>query len=80
MLDSIIKVNKNQKPQTFLEECKYKIKKNKIENRVNYDFNSSSSDESDNTSESEPDNDESKKYSKESDNESNSDSDNKVSD
>ena len=27
MLDSVIRVNKNYYPQTFLEECKYEIKK-----------------------------------------------------
>ena len=58
MLDSVIKVNKKYYPQTFLEECKYEIKKNKMENRVNEDFEPSSSDDS------ELDNDESKKSSK----------------
>ena len=53
MLDSVIKVNKKYYPQTFLEECKYKIKKNKIESRVNEDFEPSSSDESVSESDSE---------------------------
>ena len=53
MLDSVIKVNKKYYPQTFLEECKYKIKKNKMESRVNEDFEPSSSDESVSESDSE---------------------------
>ena len=31
MLDSVIRVNKKYYPQTLLEECKYVIKKNKME-------------------------------------------------
>ena len=42
-------------PQTLLEECKYEIKKNKMENLINDDFDSSSYDESDNESDSGPD-------------------------
>ena len=38
MLDSVIRVNKKFYPQTLLEEYKYVIKKNKIENLVNDDF------------------------------------------
>ena len=75
MLDSVIKVNKKYYPQTLLEECKYNIKKNKMENRVDDDFESSSSDESDSEPDSEshsdPDNDsnnEPEKPSKKSDN------------
>ena len=34
MLDSVIRVNKNYKPQKILEECKYEIKKTKIENLI----------------------------------------------
>ena len=54
MLDSVIRVNKKNYPHiikelTLLEECKYTIKKNKKENTINDDLNSSSSDnESDN--------------------------------
>ena len=33
MLDSVIRVNKKYYPQTLLDECKYKIKKNKMENQ-----------------------------------------------
>ena len=46
MLDSVIKVNKKYYPQIFSEECKYVIRKNKMENLIN-DY-LSSSDESDN--------------------------------
>ena len=35
ILDSIIRLNKKYYPQTLLEECKYVIRKNKIENLVN---------------------------------------------
>ena len=41
MLNSAIKINKKCYPQTFLEECKYKIKNDKIENLVNDDLSSS---------------------------------------
>ena len=56
MLDSVIKTSKKYYPQTLSEECKYEIKKNKIEILINDDLDSSSSDESDNES----DDDESK--------------------
>ena len=52
MLNSVIKVNRYY-PQTLLEECKYKIRKNKMENNINDGFDSSSSDESDNDPDSE---------------------------
>ena len=51
MLDSVIRVNIKHYPQILLEECKYEKKKNKMENLINDDFESSSSDESDNESE-----------------------------
>ena len=38
MLDSVIGVNKKYYPQTLLEECKYVIKKNKMENLINNDL------------------------------------------
>ena len=63
MLASVIKVNKKYYFQTLLrllEECKYEIKKNKLEIRVNDDFDSSSSDESDSDPDSEFDSEESK--------------------
>ena len=56
MLDSVLKVNKKYYPQALLEECKYVIKKGKIENLINDDFESSSSD---NESDNESDNNES---------------------
>ena len=37
MLDSLIRVSKNYYPQTLLEECKYEIKKVKMENLINDD-------------------------------------------
>ena len=48
MLDSVIRVNKKYYPQTLLEEYKYEIKKNKMENLISDDLDSSSSDESEN--------------------------------
>ena len=53
MLDSVIRVNKKYYSQRLLEECKYEIKRNKIENLINDDLDQSSSDESDNESENE---------------------------
>ena len=38
ILDSVIRVNKKYYPQTLLEGCKYKIRKNKIYNLVNDDL------------------------------------------
>ena len=55
MLDSVIRVNKKYHLQTVLEECKYVIRENKMENLINDDLNLSSSDKNDNES----DNDES---------------------
>ena len=57
MLDSVIRVNRKYYPRTLLEECKYEIKKNKIENLINDDLDLSSSDnESDNEYNDESDN------------------------
>ena len=56
ILDSVIKANEKYYPQTLLEECKYEIKKNKMENLINDDLDSSSSDESDSESDNEYDN------------------------
>ena len=50
MLDSVIRVNKKSHPQTLLEECKYAIRKNKMENLINHYLTLSSSDDSDNKS------------------------------
>ena len=56
MLDSVIRVNKKYYPQTLLEECKYVIRKNKMENLINGDLDFSLSDESDGESDNESDN------------------------
>ena len=50
MLDSVIRTNKKYYPLRLLEECKYEIKKNKVENLINDDLDPSSSNESDNES------------------------------
>ena len=55
MLDSAIRVNKRYYPQTLLEECKYVIRKNKMENLINDDLDLSSSDQSDNECDNESD-------------------------
>ena len=47
MLDSVVKVSKKYYPQTLLEECKYEIKKNKMENLINDDLDLSSPNEAD---------------------------------
>ena len=38
MLDSVIRVNKKYYPQTLLEECKYVMRKNKMENLIYNDL------------------------------------------
>ena len=38
MLDFVIRANKKYYPQTLLEECKYEIKKTKMENLINDDL------------------------------------------
>ena len=43
MLDSVIRVNKKYYPQTLLEECKYAVRKNKMENFINDDLDLRSS-------------------------------------
>ena len=53
ILNSAIRVNKKYYPQTLLEKCKYKIKKNKRDHLINDDL------ESDSESYSESDSDES---------------------
>ena len=59
MLDSVIRTNKKYYSQALLEECKYEIKKNEMENLVNDDLDPSSSDEFDNEFDNASDNDES---------------------
>ena len=44
VLDFVIRVSKNYYPQTLLEECKYVIRKSKMENLINDDLDLSSSD------------------------------------
>ena len=57
MLHSVIRVNKKHYPQTLLEECKYEIKKNKMEKLIDDDLDPSSSDnETDSETYSESDN------------------------
>ena len=56
MLDSVIRVNKKYYPQTPLEECKYVIRKKKIENLINDDLDLSSSRESGNETDNKSDN------------------------
>ena len=56
MLDSVIRANKKYYPQTLLEECKYVIRKNKMEKFINDDLDLSSSDESDTETDNESDN------------------------
>ena len=45
MLDSVVKVKKKYYPQTLLEECKYEIKKTKMENLIDDELEASSSDD-----------------------------------
>ena len=56
MLKSVISVNKKYSPQAVLEECKYVIRKNKMENFINDDLDLSSSDKSDNETDNGSDN------------------------
>ena len=56
MLDSVIRVNKKYYPQIHLENCKYEIKKSRIENLINDNLDLSSSDESDNKFDNESNN------------------------
>ena len=54
-LESVIRVSKKYYPETLLEECKYVIRKNKMENLINDHLNLISSDESNNESDNESD-------------------------
>ena len=57
MLDSVVRINKKYYLQTLFEECKYKIKKSEMENLINDDLETSSSDnETDSESDNEKDN------------------------
>ena len=58
MLDFVIRINKKYYPWTLLQECKYEINNNKMENLINDDLDPSSSDsESDNESDDDESND-----------------------
>ena len=48
MLEYVHRMNNKYYPQTFLEERKYEIKKKKMKNFINDDFDPSLSNESDN--------------------------------
>ena len=69
MLDSVVKVKKKYYPHTLLEECKYEIKKAKMENLIDDELETSSSDDEadiasdddEKESDDEKDNDESNK-------------------
>ena len=70
MLGFVIRVNKKYYPQTLLEESKYEIKKNKMENLINNDLDPiSSNNESDNESDDKSDD----QYDNESDNDESDD-------
>ena len=61
MLGSVTRVNKKHYPQTLSEECKYEIKRAKMENLINNELDLSSSDnktdsDSDNEANNETDN------------------------
>ena len=49
-------MHKKYYSQTLLEECKYEIKKNKMEHYINDEFDPSSSDETDDESDNEESN------------------------
>ena len=60
VLESVVRVNKKYYRQTLLEERKYVIKRNKMENIINDDLDLCSSDnETDNESDNESDSDDS---------------------
>ena len=50
MLGSVVRLSKKCYSQTLSEECKYEIKKTKMENLINNDLDLTSSDETDNRS------------------------------
>ena len=45
MLDSVVKIKKKCYPQTLLEDCKYEIKKTKMENLTDDELQASLSDD-----------------------------------
>ena len=56
MLEFVHRMNNKYNPQTFLEVCKYELKKKKMENFINDDFAASSSDSEFNGSDNEESN------------------------
>ena len=69
ILEYVHRMNSKYNPQTFLEEYKYEIKKNKMKNFINDDFDPSSTDESDNESDNEESNEsDNEEFDNESDN------------
>ena len=43
-IDSVLKADKKNCPQVYLEQCKYKIKKRELVNFIDYEVNLSSDD------------------------------------
>ena len=56
MLGFVIRVSKRYYPQVYLDECKYVVKKARMQNLISDDLDLSSSDESDNDRDNEIDN------------------------
>ena len=56
ILETAIRVKKKYYPQICLEECKYEIRNNKMENLINDDLDPNSSDSKSNESDSGSDN------------------------
>ena len=56
-IDSVMKMNKKNYPQVYLEECKYKIKKIQMSRFINTELESDSDSESDAKLKSDFDND-----------------------
>ena len=44
-IDSVVRINKKNHPQIYLEECKYKIKKTRIPKFINTEIKSDSDSE-----------------------------------
>ena len=53
-IDSVMKLEKNNYPQVYLEECKYKIKKIKMSKFINTDLKSESESELESDTKLEP--------------------------
>ena len=66
MLYFVVKVKEKYYPQTLLEECKYEIKKNKMENLIIDELEASSSDDETDTDSDNDDEFDNKKYNVES--------------